>query len=216
MLFQNNIPDPHVGFYSKNVLGDDAINGEVSDALGGYVSDSWFYGYYLNGPSNGSPQTQGYLNNVSETFIKFDDVNAGSSPKDGWFFCLSTQEIDYLYFSISPFAFNDTKKSLWVYIENIQSWFLFDRYYCIKDYRLGLDDTDFETFTTSYTYYWMRQVLAYDENVVSGMTAGEGILSYANVYSGKELGFVLLKPHGTNNLRAYYGNNSSINPIDLW
>lgn len=216
MLFQDNIPDPHVGFYSKNVLGDDAINGEVSAGSGGFVYDSWFYGYYLNGPSNGSPQTQGYLNSVTETFISIDRVNTGSSPRGGWFFTNSSVDAQvpgYLYFSINPFAFNDTKKSLWVYIENIQSWFLFDRYYCIKDSRLGLDNLDFETFTTSYKYYWIRQVLDYSGN---GMTAGEGILSYANVYSGKQLGFVLLKPHGGNNLRAYYGNNSSINPIDLW
>ena len=224
MFFQYNIPDPHVGFYSKNVLGDDARNGEVSPVIlngqeTGYVYDSWFYGYYLNGPSNGSPQTQGYLNNVYETFIKFDDVNTGSSPRDGWFFGLSTQTLGYLYFSISPFAFDDTKKSLWVYIaedansNSLGKWFLFDRYYCIKGYRLGLDNLNFSTFTTSYKYYWIRQVLSYSGN---GMTAGEGILSYPNLYSGGQASFVLLKPYGTNNLRAYYGNNSSIGSIGLW
>jgi len=216
MFFEEGIPDKHVGFYSKNVLGDDARNGEVSVAYingqqSDFVYDSWFYGYYLNGPSNSSPQTQGHLNNVSESFINFTTTNTGSSPRGGWVFALSAQQ--YIYFSIHPFAFDDTKKYLWAYIPGVQRWFLFNRYYCIKDSRLGLDNTNFNTFTTSYQYYWIREVLGYSSD---GMTAGEGILSYADVYSGGQAGFVLLKPYGNNNLRVYFGNNSQQYSFNLW
>lgn len=191
MAFQISIPDPHMGFYSKSILGyqgmiraDGTISpGELSVdtftvALGNnyntWVYDTWFLGYYAKDSSYSGWPSEGWLTNT-DVYMNFDfNLNSNTiiSLDDGSEYqglCF-VYPVGYMYL-FPNVIFNDLEKGLWTYDYGTQSWLFFNRYWSIKNYKQGDGLNDFNTFDAN---FWMKKVLDLNTN---DMTAGEGIVS---------------------------------------
>lgn len=210
MFFQNSVPDPNMGIYSENVFGRD---GEVEVVGDAFFSQTWFFGYYLSRFS-GAPES-GFLDYTGQSYILPSGFNTGSAYS-GWIFHL---DLGWLYISI-PVNFNNVKKNMWIFKATISSednigWLYFNRYFCIKDWRLGEDGLDFNTLDQTDSNYWILEILNYSSHDGANMTQGQGILTLSD-YGVSSYEYALLKPckisgEDVNGLRLYYKTPSSVN-----
>lgn len=220
LLFESGIPDTHMGFYSKNVLGVDSEIQQLyvdGSPISGWFNYSWFLGFFLPRPGTTlmNPTQLDYTAGALWVYIKTGSAYTGwvYYPGMGWLF-------------LSPYVnFEDNHQSgFWFWNQKNSTWIYAHRYFCINNYILGDDAENFNNIPTSDSLYWVKSILALSadpNNSNKLMTPGQGILSITSYggSSSNDVVYCLIKPYGGPNVadsfKMFYKRGSSIYSLDL-